>query len=76
MKQLLQQLANTLSGSLFFDDLHKTMYATDASVYRKIPLGVAYPRGEDDIQKLIYFASKHKVSLIPRMADTSLACPN
>lgn len=49
------------------------MYATDASVYRKIPLGVAYPRGEDDIQKLIYFALKHKVSLIPRTAGTSLA---
>ena len=73
MKQLLQQLANSLLGTLFFDDLHKTMYATDASVYRKIPLGVAYPRGEDDIQKLIYFALKHKVSLIPRTAGTSLA---
>ena len=49
------------------------MYATDASVYRKIPLAVAYPRGVSDIQKLIYFALKHKVSLIPRTAGTSLA---
>ena len=49
------------------------MYATDASVYRKIPLAVAYPRGVSDIQKLIYFAQKHKVSLIPRTAGTSLA---
>ena len=73
MKQLLQQLANSLLGTLFFDDLHKAMYATDASVYRKIPLGVAYPRGEADIQKLIYFALKHNVSLIPRTAGTSLA---
>ena len=49
------------------------MYATDASVYRKIPLAVAYPRGVSDIQKLIYFALKHKISLIPRTAGTSLA---
>ena len=73
MKQLLKQLATTLSGTLFFDDLHKTMYATDASVYRRIPLAVAYPRGEQDLQKLIFFAQKHKISLIPRTAGTSLA---
>ena len=49
------------------------MYATDASVYRRIPLAVAYPRGEQDLQKLIFFAQKHKISLIPRTAGTSLA---
>ena len=52
MKQLLQELQNQLKGTLFFDDLHKTIYATDASVYRKIPLAVAYPSGNQDIQQL------------------------
>ncbi len=73
MKGHLQQLSNKLTGSLFFDDLHKTIYATDASVYRKIPLGVAYPSSIEDIKKLISFATRHKVSLIPRTAGTSLA---
>ena len=70
---MLQQLAESLSGELFFDDLHKSIYATDASVYRKIPTAVAYPKNTEDIQKLIAYATIHKISLIPRTAGTSLA---
>ena len=73
MKQLLQELQNQLKGTLFFDDLHKTIYATDASVYRKIPLAVAYPSSNQDIQQLVHFAQKNAISLIPRTAGTSLA---
>ncbi|MBT5871727.1 MAG: FAD-binding oxidoreductase, partial [Bacteroidetes bacterium] len=73
LKQLLQELQNQLKGTLFFDDLHKTIYATDASVYRKIPLAVAYPSGNQDILQLVHFAQKNAISLIPRTAGTSLA---
>ncbi|MGB1042037.1 MAG: FAD-binding and (Fe-S)-binding domain-containing protein [Tenacibaculum sp.] len=69
----LQNLATTLTGELFFDDLHKNIYATDASVYRKIPLAVAYPKDKKDIQTLISFATKNNTTLIPRTAGTSLA---
>jgi len=72
-QQQLQQLAKTLKGELFFDNLHKVMYATDASVYRKLPLAVAYPKTHTDLQQLIQFAKQHKTSLIPRAAGTSLA---
>ncbi|WP_299123775.1 FAD-binding and (Fe-S)-binding domain-containing protein [uncultured Tenacibaculum sp.] len=69
----LQNLEKKLEGELFFDDLHKNIYATDASVYRKIPLGVAYPKSKKDIQQLIDFATKSNITLIPRTAGTSLA---
>lgn len=69
----LQFLSKQLTGELLFDELHKRMYATDASVYRKIPLAVSYPRNIEDIQKLISFAQEHKITLIPRTAGTSLA---
>jgi FAD/FMN-containing dehydrogenase/Fe-S oxidoreductase len=69
----LQQLSDNISGELFFDDLHKTLYATDASVYRKIPLAVAIPKNAEDIKLLITFATNHKITLIPRAAGTSLA---
>jgi FAD/FMN-containing dehydrogenase/Fe-S oxidoreductase len=69
----LKQLATELQGELFFDDLHKTMYATDASVYRKIPLAVCYPKEKNDLKKLIHFAKDQKITLIPRTAGTSLA---
>lgn len=70
---LLQDLASTLEGSLNFDSLTKTLYATDASVYREMPLAVAFPKSNGDIQRLIQFATENGTSLIPRTAGTSLA---
>ncbi|MDD5151204.1 MAG: FAD-linked oxidase C-terminal domain-containing protein [Flavobacterium sp.] len=69
----LQQLSESLEGELLFDDLHKTIYATDASAYRMIPIAVAYPKNNEDIVKLIHFATENKISLTPRTAGTSLA---
>lgn len=70
---VLTKLENSLHGELLYDDLHKNIYATDASVYRKIPLAVAYPKNKEDIKKLISFATKNSITLIPRTAGTSLA---
>ncbi len=72
-KNKLEEIGNKLSGSLVYDDLHKALYATDASVYRKIPLAVAYPKDEKDLQILIEFATSNHLTLIPRTAGTSLA---
>ncbi|MEP1489946.1 MAG: FAD-linked oxidase C-terminal domain-containing protein [Algibacter sp.] len=69
----LQALSKKLSGELFYDDLIKSMYATDASVYRMLPLAVAYPKNNEDLKFLIQFAKANKTSLIPRTAGTSLA---
>ncbi|MCF6212884.1 MAG: FAD-binding protein [Flavobacteriaceae bacterium] len=71
--KLLDQLNASLKGELFYDDLYKSVYATDASVYRKIPLAVAYPKDIFDIKTLVRFADKQRTGLIPRAAGTSLA---
>ena len=39
----LQQLSNALEGDLFYDELHKIIYSTDASVYKIKPIAVARP---------------------------------
>src|SRR5690606_19300458 len=70
---LLQTLSTQLEGKLQVDRLTKTLYATDASVYREMPLAVAFPQSASDIQKLIRFATENGTSLIPRTAGTSLA---
>jgi len=72
-KRHIKELSDQLKGELFFDKLYKSIYATDASVYRKTPLAVAFPKTKNDINKLISFASTHNISLIPRAAGTSLA---
>ena len=66
-------LRNLLKGDLFIDDLHKRLYATDASVYKEMPLAVAIPKTIDDIKQIIAFASENGASIIPRTAGTSLA---
>jgi len=69
----LEKLHQSLSGTVLFDELHKTIYATDASVYRKIPMAVAFPKDEKDLKTLIDFATEYQITLIPRTAGTSLA---
>ena len=73
MKEKLEQLARQLEGDLYHDTTMRTLYATDASAYREMPLAVAIPKSVSDIKQLISFAHKEKTSLIPRTAGTSLA---
>ena len=73
MDKALQQLAGQLQGDLFFDKTMRTLYATDASSYREMPLAVAIPKSKADIATLISFAAANNTSLIPRTAGTSLA---
>lgn len=70
---VLAELSEKLQGSLFTDTVMRTLYATDASAYREMPLGVAIPETQADIQTLISFADTHQIPLIPRTAGTSLA---
>ena len=70
---MLLKLRQDLEGDVRFDNLTKTIYATDASVYRKIPLGAAFPKTVDDIKTIVRFANNENIGLIPRTAGTSLA---
>jgi FAD/FMN-containing dehydrogenase/Fe-S oxidoreductase len=73
VQEYFKSLSQKLEGELELDDLHKKLYATDASVYKMLPLAVAYPKNSKDLKLLIQFAKKHNTSLIPRTAGTSLA---
>src|SRR5687768_12916331 len=66
-------LEKALEGEFFTDETTRRLYATDASAYREVPLAVAVPKSEKDIETLIDFANANKTSLIPRTAGTSLA---
>lgn len=69
----LSPLAARLSGTLQSDQTIRTLYATDASEYQELPLAVALPKTEGDLQEIIAYASQHQMGLIPRTAGTSLA---
>lgn len=71
--EALESLRPDFQGEVFTEYAYRLLYATDASVYREIPLAVARPRTKEDIRLLIRFAREWKVGLIPRTAGTSLA---
>ncbi len=72
-EQDMKMLASQLEGDLFTDFSMRLMYATDASVYREIPLAVIRPRNAEDFKKVVNFASANCMTVIPRGAGTSLA---
>lgn len=55
------------------DTLHRIAYATDASAYREMPVGVAFCEDAADLQALIAWAKEHHTHLIPRAGGTSIA---
>ncbi len=69
----ISELKHDLRGDLFTDELHRILYATDASSYRELPLAVARPKDKDEIIKILEFARLTGNSVIPRGAGTSLA---
>ena len=73
MSDKLRKLALELEGEFYDDTVTRTLYATDASAYREMPLAVAVPRSVEDLKKLITYARAESISLIPRTAGTSLA---
>lgn len=70
---MLASLANSLEGTLHYDQILRTLYNTDASAYREMPMAVAIPKTKEDIRKIIHFAREHNIGIIPRAAGTSLA---
>lgn len=71
--QKLRGLQDRLEGELHYDEVMRTLYATDASAYREMPLAVAIPKTERDLFELVNFARENDSSIIPRTAGTSLA---
>lgn len=60
-------------SKIYKDSLHRIAYATDASIYREIPLGVSYPESEQEIINLIAEARNLNTHIIPRAGGTSIA---
>lgn len=72
-RQTVEDLTDALEGEIRTDDVIRSLYATDASLYEVKPLAVAFPRSSDDVATLAAFASSHQFSLIPRGSGTGLA---
>jgi FAD/FMN-containing dehydrogenase/Fe-S oxidoreductase len=69
--ELAQRLRGETEGEVLFDAASRGRYATDASIYQIMPLGVLVPKTEADIGAAIDIARDLKVPVLPRGAGTS-----
>jgi len=72
-QEVFYKLGKLTEVEVLSGESYRIMYATDASVYKELPVAVVYPRSLSDIKILINFAAKNSLTLIPRGAGTSLA---
>ena len=70
---LASELRRTIKGEVRFDDGSRALYATDASNYRQVPIGVVLPRDADDVIATVSLARKHGAPILARGGGTSLA---
>lgn len=66
-------LRRAVRGEVRFDTGSRALYATDASNYRQVPIGVVLPRDADDVEAAVAVCRKHGAPLLGRGGGTSLA---
>ncbi|HTI47384.1 MAG TPA: FAD-linked oxidase C-terminal domain-containing protein [Casimicrobiaceae bacterium] len=68
---LATRLRSEVRGELAFDRAARGRYATDASIYQVMPLGVFTPRDDDDVAAALAVCRDLRVPVLPRGAGSS-----
>jgi FAD/FMN-containing dehydrogenase/Fe-S oxidoreductase len=68
-----EALRNALGSAVRFDTAHQAVYASDASNYRQVPIGVVVPRSVDELVKGVAICHENRVPLLFRGAGTSMS---
>ena len=71
MSEIAQLLSKRVQGDVLFDSFSRGRYATDASFYQMMPLGVLSPKSEDDVLAALDIARERGLSILPRGGGTS-----
>lgn len=71
LSPLFARLRKELRGDVLADRASRGRYATDASIYQIMPLGVVVPRDQDDLLRALDIARDQKIPVLARGAGTS-----
>jgi FAD/FMN-containing dehydrogenase/Fe-S oxidoreductase len=71
--ELERELKKSVRGEVRFDAGSRALYASDASNYRQIPIGLVVPRDADDVAATVAACRTFQAPVLPRGAGTSLA---
>jgi FAD/FMN-containing dehydrogenase/Fe-S oxidoreductase len=66
-------LTQAVRGEVRFDPASRALYATDASNYRQLPIGLVVPRDADDVIAALAVCRAHNAPVLARGAGTALA---
>jgi FAD/FMN-containing dehydrogenase/Fe-S oxidoreductase len=69
--RLAQRLARETRGEVLFTAADRGRYATDASIYQEMPIGVFVPRSSEDVKLALDICRDLKVPIVPRGGGTS-----
>ena len=77
-RELETRLKASIRGDVLFDKGSRALYATDASNYRQLPVGVVRPRDAEDVEAAVSACRSLGAAVLPRGGGTSLAgqCAN
>ncbi|MEO5671616.1 MAG: FAD-linked oxidase C-terminal domain-containing protein [Ramlibacter sp.] len=68
---LASRLASEAQGDVLFSRADRGRYATDASIYQEMPVGVFVPRSSADVKLALDICRDLKVPIVPRGGGTS-----
>src|SRR5271156_2823982 len=72
-RQLEETLRQNVRGEVRFDQASRALYATDASNYRQVPIGLVVPRDEADVIATLAACRAAGAPVLSRGGGTSLA---
>src|SRR5579863_3077185 len=77
-RELESRLRSVIRGEVRFDMGSRALYATDASNYRQLPIGIVLPRDAADVDAALAACRATGAAVLPRGAGTSLSgqCAN
>jgi len=70
---LVADLTERVDGDVRFDTYTRELYATDASAYEQLPIGVVAPKSTGDVAAVMEYCANEGVPVLPRGGGTSLA---
>ncbi|MFB6119451.1 FAD-binding and (Fe-S)-binding domain-containing protein [Halosegnis sp.] len=71
--ELVDALAARVDGDVRFDEYSRQLYATDASAYEQLPVGVVLPKSTADVAAVLEYCAAESIPVLPRGGGTSLA---
>ena len=71
--RLAAELRAAVAGEVRFDDGSRALYATDASNYRQVPIGVVIPRSTEDVVRTVAICRRNGAPLLSRGARCTCA---